>query len=315
MSNQQSGYVSLLGRPNAGKSTLLNALVGQKIAGVSSKPQTTRNRILGICNHDQAQILFLDTPGMHRLRKSAKINSLMNQEAWSVIGESDLVLYMIDANIGMEGLDRDFLKSIMKATESPVALVLSKTDRMKKDRIKERSHQVAAQIAEILEEVPEEKRSFLVNPEPIWSSAKNRESLPALLDFICEFLPEAPWMYPEDDLTDRPQRFVVSELIREKTFRLLGEEIPYHTAVRIDKMEFKKNNVSIMASIIVARNSQKGMVIGKQGSKIKEIGIEAREELEKHLDQPVFLDLQVKVDPDWVDDVSLIAEYSSLELS
>ena len=121
-------------------------------------------------------------------------------------------------------------------------------------------------------------------------------------------------MYPEDDLTDRPQKFVVSELIREKVFRLLGEEIPYHAAVRIDKMDFQKRNVSIMASIVVARNSQKGMVIGKQGSKIKEIGIEARKELEKHLDQSVFLDLQVKVDPDWVDDTSLIAEYSSLEL-
>ena len=311
---QQSGYVSFLGRPNAGKSTLLNALVGQKIAGVSSKPQTTRNKILGICNHNDAQILFLDTPGMHRIRKSVKINSLMNQEAWSVIGESDLILYMIDVTIGMDRLDRDFLRSILKATESPVAILLSKTDRLKDSVILEKEEEIAQALGEILEEVPEEKRSFLIGTKPIWTSSKSRKDLPQLLDFIGEYLPEGPWMYPEDDLTDRPQRFVISELIREKAFRLLGEEIPYHTAVRIDKMDFQTKNVSIMASIVVARNSQKGMVIGKQGSKIKEIGIEARRELEKHLDQPVYLDLQVKVDPGWVDNASLIAEYSSLEM-
>ena len=250
---------------------------------------------------------------MHRLRKSAEINSLMNQEAWAVIGDSDLILYMIDVTIGMEPIDRDFLKSILTATESPVAILLSKADRLKDQVIEEKALEVQKQVQEVLELVPEEKRSFLIASKPFSNSSKDRKALPALLDFICEYLPESPWMYPEDDLTDRPQRFVISELIREKTFRLLGEEIPYHTAVRIDKMDYNKKNVSIMASIIVARNSQKGMVIGKQGSKIKEIGIEARRELEQHLDQKVFLDLQVKVDPGWVDDISLISEYSSLE--
>ena len=220
---------------------------------------------------------------------------------------------MVDVTQGFQPLDREFVKSILTATEAPMALMMSKTDRMKDTDINKLENEISKELEEILELVPEEKRSFLLSTKLRRSSSKDRAALPELLDFICEYLPEGPWMYPEDDLTDRPQRFVISELIREKTFRLLGEEIPYHTAVRIDQMEFKKKNVSIMASIVVARNSQKGMVIGKQGSKIKEIGIEARKELEKHLDQSVFLDLQVKVDPDWVDDASLIAEYSSLD--
>ena len=225
MTQQKSGYISLVGRPNAGKSTLLNALVGQKIAGVSAKPQTTRNKILGICNHNHAQILFLDTPGMHRLRKTVTINSLMNKEAFSVIDESDLVVYLIDITEGIHALDRDFLGSILKKTTKPVAVALSKVDRRKKFQIQDFQKDVEEFLGELVEQLPEEQKAFLVK-DILQVSAKQRETFLPFLSFIEGFLHEGPWMYPEDDLTDRPQTFIAGELIREKVFRSLGEEIP-----------------------------------------------------------------------------------------
>ncbi len=314
MTSQKVGHISLVGRPNAGKSTLLNALVGQKIAGVSAKPQTTRNKILGICNYNHTQMLFFDTPGMHRLQNAATMNSLMNKEAFSVVNDSDIIIYLIDIKRGMQTLDEDFIQSILLKSQCPVLFCLSKADRVKKHELAVHKKQVQESLADLVGEVNSDSQRAL-DTEVLCISAKDRKMLVPLLDKVEDMLPDGAWIYPDDDLTDRPQRFIAGELIREKVFRLLGEEIPYQTAVRIDNMSFEPKQVAIMASIIVARNSHKGMVIGKRGAKIKEIGIQSRQELENLLAQKVFLDLQVKVDTGWINDRQLIAEYSSLEYS
>ncbi|NRA63857.1 MAG: GTPase Era [Pseudobacteriovorax sp.] len=311
--NTKAGYISLVGRPNAGKSTLLNALVGQKIAGVSAKPQTTRNKILGIAHHNDAQLLFLDTPGMHRMKRAATINSLMNREAFSVVEESHLILYLIDGVVGPTKMDETFLQSVLRASEVPVAVMISKSDRLKKSALRELEISIRSLTQEVLSQLEPSKESLLCQ-DILVVSAKQKTSFLPLLDFIEDKLPESAWLYPEDDLTDRPQRFIVSELIREKVFRNFGEEIPYQTAVRIDEMSSGRNITNVIASIVVARSSQKGMVIGKRASKIKAIGIEARAEIEQLLGQKVFLDLQVKVDANWFNSRSLIAEYSSLDV-
>lgn len=312
MTKKYSGYVALLGRPNAGKSTLLNSLLGQKIVGVSSKPQTTRNRILGICPHGQAQILFIDTPGMHRLKKSVTLNSMMNREAWAAIEDASLLLYLVDSTIGLVDADLTFLKSVLESAKCPVALLLTKVDRLKASAIKQAQLKLCQAIDSM--ELDEKVMEKIQKPFPWTCSAKQKVSYLSLLDQVASYMPEGEWMYPEDDLTDRPQNFILSEFIREKTFRCLGEEIPYHTAVQIDKSEFGKKRASIMASIIVARNSQKGMVIGKGGSKIREIGTQARLEMEQHLGYPVYLDLRVKVDANWFERPELVSEYSSIDL-
>ena len=304
--NTRVGYISLVGRPNAGKSTLLNAIVGQKIAGVSAKPQTTRNKILGIANHNESQLLFLDTPGMHRLSKSITINSLMNREAFSVIQQSDLVFFLIDTLVGFTPKDKNFLEGVLKEADVPVAVLLTKSDKCNKTRRKEVLAAVRPEVAQL-----DDPNKVLI-AEPIFVSAKQKDSLAPLLDMISPHMPEGEWIYTDDEMTDRPTRFIASELIREKVFRTLGDEIPYQTAVRIDEMSFEPNIVNIMASVIVARDSQKGMVIGKRGNKIKDIGIASRTELETLLGQKVFLDLQVKVDGGWFNDRNLIAEYSAL---
>lgn len=312
MSNQKVGYVALLGRPNAGKSTLLNTLVGQKIAGVSAKPQTTRNKIMGICNHNQTQMLFLDTPGMHR-SKGATINSLMNKEAFSVIEESDAILYLIDVRKRLEALDKDFIRSIISKASSPVIFCLSQVDRVKKKELSSYCVELEEQLSQVLHEI-EGRPDMDRKPSVLTVSAKDRSTLPALWQALEGVLPEGDWMFPEDELTDRSQKFIAGELIREKVFRLLGEEIPYQTAVRVDEFSFEPRQVAIIATVIVARNSHKGMVVGKRGAKIKEIGIQSRLELEKLLGQKVFLDLQVKVDAGWMNNRQLISEYSSLDL-
>ena len=309
------GYVGLVGRPNAGKSTLLNAILGQKIAGVSAKPQTTRNKIVGIHMIDDAQLLFIDTPGLHKNKKNIRINAMMNKEAWSALDGADAVLYLIDIMEGWDNLDAKYLEGIIQSASCPVAVVISKVDRMKNEEVSKFSDSIKAKIEAIVEEkgLSEQAEKYLHN-EIFEVSAKQKETFGAIERFIVSFLPEGPWLYPESDLTNRPQKFVVGEIIREKVFRSLGEELPYNTAVKIELMEFKKKVVNIVATIIVGRDSHKGMVIGKRGAKIKEIGMDSRKDLEKHFDKKVFLDLQVKVDSDWVEDASLIAEYASLDI-
>ncbi len=259
-------------------------------------------------------MLFFDTPGMHRLQNAATMNSLMNKEAFSVVNDSDIIIYLIDIKRGMQTLDEDFIQSILLKSQCPVLFCLSKADRVKKHELAVHKKQVQESLADLVGEVNSDSQRAL-DTEVLCISAKDRKMLVPLLDKVEDMLPDGAWIYPDDDLTDRPQRFIAGELIREKVFRLLGEEIPYQTAVRIDNMSFEPKQVAIMASIIVARNSHKGMVIGKRGAKIKEIGIQSRQELENLLAQKVFLDLQVKVDTGWINDRQLIAEYSSLEYS
>jgi GTP-binding protein Era len=307
--SQRCGYVALLGQPNAGKSTLLNAMVGQKLAGVSGKPQTTRNRILGISLQQNAQILFLDTPGIHRTTRKVKLNSMMNREAWSVIQDADVVLYLVDGLQGWTASDADFLGNVLRATNKPVRVLLTKVDRRKKAIMLEQ----AAKVRDHLVELAAGQKGQLLDLEPVLFSAKDPHYLKALGDLLQSMLPVEPWLFPESELTDRPQRFVVAELIREKIFRSLGEELPYQCAVKVESLEFKPQLVHCVALIVVGRASHKGMVIGRGGAKIKEIGQAARESLEQHLEQKVFLDLQVAVEENWVDNEALIAEYSSLE--
>ncbi len=311
---QRCGYIAIMGRPNAGKSSLLNTLVGQKIAGVSAKPQTTRSRILGIRLEGDAQLLFLDTPGIHRQQRRVELNSMMNREAWSVLADADAVLYLIDGSSepGEEGFDPDraFLRNLLRDYAGPVFLCLNKCDKMKKDEIATRQMEVDTLVRALLFELGEESKAQIAG-DRIWTvSAKRRDSLDELLSDVSQRLPEGPWLFPEDDLTDRPQKFVVSELIREQAFRCLGAELPYHLAVRVEEVDFEEGLVRIYAELIVGRSQHKGIVLGKGGSKIKEIGSKARVSLELHFSQKVFLKLEVIVDEGWVNDRYSVAEYS-----
>ena len=303
---QYCGYIGLMGRPNTGKSTLLNSILGQKIAGVGAKPQTTRNQILGIATHENTQLLFLDTPGIHRTRNKVQINSLMNRTAWTTIEEADLIIYLIDAT-DIDKKDFEFLENILVSAQKTdsdvkVKVVLSKSDRLKKNVLGEKSAQVETHLKEI---AAKDGGSCLHSTTPSLISSKRREVVQDFLAELAAMLPENPWLFDEEELTDRPQKFVCSELIREQVFRCLGDEIPYCSAVRIDSFKDRSNGFDILATVIVSRNSQKGMVIGKKGSKIKEIGIKSRSSLEQHLGGNVYLDLNVSVEKDWVNNVNL----------
>lgn len=311
---QKCGYIAILGRPNAGKSSLLNTLVGQKIAGVSNKPQTTRARILGIRIQDNVQMLFLDTPGIHRTVKKVALNSLMNRAAWSVLDQADAVVYLLDAEEESFEPDFEFFKSVLKSAQAPVLLCLNKTDKVKREVLDSPIHRCEQMMAAAKEEVGPEAAARLVGDHPFLISAKRKESLEEILAVITQRLPESPWLYPADDLTDRSQKFVCSELIREQAFRCLGAELPYHLAVKVDTIVFNPGIVCIDALIIVGRLQHKGIVVGKGGSKIKELGSKARQSLEKHFEGKVFLELEVTVDADWVNNPHSVSEYAELEV-
>ncbi len=312
---QKCGYIAILGRPNAGKSSLLNTLVGQKIAGVSNKPQTTRARILGIRIEGESQMLFLDTPGIHRTSKKVALNSLMNRAAWSVLDQADAVIYLLDADEENFDGDLDFLKSVVKSAAAPVYLCLNKVDKLKREFVEQASFRAEQLVQQVKDGVPEEAFQKLVSSEPFLVSAKRRESLEEVLALIARELPESPWLYPADDLTDRSQKFVCSELIREQAFRCLGAELPYHLAVKVDTIVFNPGIVTIDALIVVGRPQHKGIVVGKGGQKIKELGSKARVSLEKHFEQKVFLELEVTVDADWVNDPLSVSNYAELEVT
>lgn len=313
---RQCGYIAILGQPNAGKSTLLNSLVGQKIAGVSNKPQTTRNKILGIVNNERSQLLLLDTPGIHRNNKGLKLNRLMNREAWSVIQDADIILYLIDGAKGWLSSDADFFTSVLSSAKSskiPVLPLLSKVDQIKKPVMLQMQSGASEQLEELYESVDEQTKACFVAKTPLPISAKRRETHQALWEKIEEYLPQSDWLFPEDDLTDRPQAFIVSEIIREKVFRCLGDELPYQAAVAPAEIRFDQGLVHVEAEIIVARQTHKGMVVGKKGAKIKEIGMAARKDLEKHFESRVFIGLQVRVDRSWIDNEALIAQYAGID--
>lgn len=324
MQKKRCGYVALLGLPNAGKSTLMNACLGTKLAVVSAKPQTTRNRILGICPVDESQLLFLDTPGIHKTAGLPKLNSKMTAAAWASLKDADFVCYLIDAAQGWTDDDSLFFMKLLAVSAAPVLVLATKTDKIKAELIEKNVQAMTEQILQCSELVAKqfasseggEAKSFkLFSGTPRLVSAKRPEEVEGLRRFLAEQMPQSEWLFSDDDLTDKPQAFVCSELIREQLFRQLGQELPYSVAVKIESFENKKALTVIQACIVVHKDNHKAMVIGARGSRVKAIGQAARESLEKHLERKVHLDLFVKVQANWIDSDNLLAEYAGLELT
>jgi GTP-binding protein Era len=279
----RSGFVSLIGRPNVGKSTLLNLLLGQKIAIISPKPQTTRNRILGVKNLPAGQIIFLDTPGIHR--SGNLLNQSMVRAALATLQEVDVVCLLIEAN-DPDHEENDWIVENLQKVRKPVFLAINKIDLVPKGN-----------LLSIMERFSQ-KRPF---EQIVPISAVLGDGVDILVRELLKILPEGPPLFPEDMVTDLPERFLAAELIREKVFQLTREEIPYATAVVIEEFKEReeKNLVVIRATIQVERETQKGILIGEKGKRLKEIGRLAREEMEALLGVRVFLELWVKVEKNW----------------
>ena len=280
---QRCGLVAIVGRPNVGKSTLLNTLVGQKVSITSRKAQTTRHRITGVRTEGDAQFVFVDTPGFQTKHASA-LNRSLNRTVQSVLGDVDVVLFVVEA--GKFGLDDAKVLALLPEGR-PVLLVANKLDQVHR----------RAELAPWLKGM-QERRDFA---QFVPLTAKKDADAKRLLEIVRPYLPEQPWFYDADALTDRSERFLASEIIREKLFRLTGDELPYVSAVVIDKFEEEGRLRRIGASIVVDREAHKGMVIGENGDRLKRIGTEARQELEHLLDAKVFLELWVKVRSGWAD--------------
>lgn len=279
----RSGYVAVIGAPNTGKSTLINAYVGEKIAIVSSKPQTTRQRILGILSRPDSQVIFFDTPGLHRPLHD--LGEYMVQAAREAITEADVILFMADLSHGATGEDREAAAATAKRGSRPVGLVLNKADLATMEQIEERGREYRA----------------LVPADAVFTvSAANGSGLPALLDWTTGQLPEGPRLYPEDVITDREERFLAAELIREQALLRLRKEVPHAIAVAVDEFNERPNGtVHIAATILVEKESQKGIVIGAAGATLKGINVAARAEIERFLGRPVYLETWVKVRRNW----------------
>lgn len=292
----KSGFISIVGRPNVGKSTLLNHLVGQKIAIMSDKPQTTRNTIQGVLTLDDAQLIFIDTPGIHKPKH--KLGDFMVKVATNALNEVDLILFMVNATERF-GRGEAFILEKLKQVDTPVFLVINKIDLVHPD--------------DLILIIDEYKDQFPF-AEIVPVSALKGNNTERLVEVIKSYLPEGPQYYPTDQITDHPERFIIAELIREKVLHLTREEVPHSVAVIIEKIEKRENGtVHIMAAIIVERKSQKGIIIGKQGRMLKEIGKRARLEIEHLLGSKVFLELWVKVQKDWRDKVTMLKEFGYRE--
>ena len=283
--------MAIVGRPNVGKSTLLNALVGQKVSITSDKAQTTRHRITGIRTEGDTQFVFVDTPGF-QTRHGAALNRTLNRTVTGVLGDVDVVLFVVEA--GRFGLDDAKVLALMPPGK-PVFLIANKLDAVHR----------RAELAPWLKGMQE--RHAFAQFVPL--SAKRAADVQRLLGIVRPYLPEQPWFYEEDALTDLSERFLASEIIREKLFRLTGDELPYTSTVVIDKFEEEGNLRRIAASIVVERAAHKGMVIGSGGERLKRIGSEARSELEKLMGAKVFLELWVKVRSGWADDDEHLRTY------
>ncbi|QOR65570.1 GTPase Era [Cytobacillus suaedae] len=281
--NYKSGFVSIIGRPNVGKSTFLNHVIGQKIAIMSDKPQTTRNKIQGVYTENNAQVVFIDTPGIHKPKH--KLGDFMMKVAQNTLKEVDIVLFMINAEEGY-GRGDEFIIERLQTTNTPVFLVINKIDQIHPDQL-------------IL--LIDQYKNLYDFKEIVPISALQGNNVETLLKQIKAYLPDGPQYYPADQVTDHPERFIVTELIREKALHLTREEIPHSIAVVMDSMEKREdgNTVYVGATIIVERDSQKGIIIGKKGSMLKEIGQRARGDIEALLGSKVFLELWVKVQKDW----------------
>ena len=289
----KSGFAAIIGRPNVGKSTLMNHLIGQKIAITSRKPQTTRNRIQTVYTCERGQIVFLDTPGIHKAKN--KLGEYMVNVAQRTFQDADVILWLVEASDYI-GAGEQHIAQQLKKTKLPVILVMNKVDKVEKK-----------EIAGFIEAY----RKILDFAEIVPVSALRSVNLDTLLDCIFKYLPYGPQFYDEDTVTDQPQRQIVAELIREKALRCLEEEIPHGIAVTIERMKERPEGglVDIDATIICERDSHKGIIIGKQGAMLKKIGSQARTEIEKMLEEKVNLKLWVKVKKDWRDSDFLIKNF------
>lgn len=295
---KKSGFVALIGRPNVGKSTLLNQILGQKIAIISDKPQTTRNRIQGVYTEDRGQVIFIDTPGIHKPKH--RLGDFMVKIAQTTLNEVDLILFLVDAKEG-RGRGDDFIMERLKNIDTPVFLVINKIDEVHPD--------------ELLPFIDDYHKSFPF-AEIIPVSALKGNNVTTLIDQIFNYLEEGPQYYPEDQVTDHPERFIMEELIREKVLHLTHEEVPHSIAVEIERIEQtdkKRGTVFVGAVIIVERPSQKGIIIGKQGKMLKEIGTLARKDIEALLGSKVFLEIWVKVEKDWRNKPRYLKEFGYTE--
>ena len=287
----RSGFVALAGRPNAGKSTLINSLIGEKVAIVSSKPQTTRSEIRGIYTDENCQIIFTDTPGIHKPK--FRLESRMNKEAADVIQGVDLIYLVVDASVSYAKGD-EFVLNMVKNTGLPVFLILNKMDKMKPEK-----------IVKVIQQWQE--RYDFAEYFPL--SAKFGRSFEDLIKTTSKYLPEGDLLYPAEMTSDGAENFRIAELIREKILIQTEDEVPHAAAVLIENKEFKKDKVYIQAMILVERDSQKGIMIGKQGQMLKKIGSLAREDIEKLLGKKVFLELFVRVENEWRSRDARITEY------
>lgn len=277
----KSGFISIIGRPNAGKSTLLNRITGEKISIVSPKPQTTRNVIRGVLNRQDCQLIFIDTPGIHKGK--GLLNEFMVREAVSSLSDVDAVVVLIEADKPVSDDDR-YILEVIKALKCPVILGINKVDRVDKRLVLPLidEYSKAAAFREII---------------PL--SALNGDGVDLLVGKLIGLMPEGPKYFPDDIITDLPERFIAAEIVREKVFLLVREEVPYSVAVTVDKFTEKKDIISISATINVERDSQKGIIIGSRGAMLKRIGTSAREEIEGLLGKKVFLELFVRVQKEW----------------
>ncbi|WP_028595860.1 GTPase Era [Paenibacillus assamensis] len=281
-SSYKSGFVAIVGRPNVGKSTLMNHVIGQKIAIMSDKPQTTRNKIHGVYTQESSQIVFLDTPGIHK--RTSKLGDYMNQVALNTLNEVEAVLFLVDVAAGLGGGDR-FVIEQLKQVKTPVILVMNKIDQVRPD-----------EVPAMIQQYNELHEFAAIVP----ISALQGNNVDRLLQVLHGYLPEGPQYYPDDQITDHPEQFVVAELVREKILHATREEIPHSIAVTIEDMRVQENGVVYISAVIfVERDSQKGIIIGKQGALLKQVGKQARRDIETLLGSRTFIELWVKVKKDW----------------
>jgi len=287
-----SGFVAIIGRPNVGKSTLLNRIVGQKVAIMSDKAQTTRNRIQGISTTKDSQMVFIDTPGIHK--PHSRLGDFMVKSALSTLGEVDAVLFMINAD-ERRGAGDNFIIDRLKTVKKPIYLVINKIDQIHPDH---------------LLEIMEQYKDALPWADVYPISALEGNNVDELVSTLKAKLPVGPQYYPSDQITDHPERFIISELILEKVLELTRQEVPHSTAVVIDSIKRQdEEKIHIQATIIIERSSQKGIIIGKGGSMLKRIGSMARRDIERLLGDKVYLELWVKVQENWKDRENLLASY------
>ena len=290
----KAGFVNIIGYPNVGKSTLMNALVGEKLSIITSKAQTTRHRIMGIVNGEDFQIIYSDTPGIVR-RPAYKMHEFMNKFVESSLVDADIILLMTE--VGMQFEENEIIQKVIQS-ETPVLLLINKVDLSEQERINQ-------EMAYWKEKIPA--------AEVIPVSALHKFNVEKVFDRILDLLPENPPYFPKDELTDKSMRFFVSEIIREKIFVNYKKEIPYSVEVAVESYKEEENIVRIYAYIYVIRESQKAIILGHKGERIKRVGIQAREDIEKFIGKKVFLELRVKVNKDWRDSEKLLTRFGYSE--